>query len=190
MTAESANDYAISISHTAELRRIVSEPADARRQALKELAVQLGHDSFVDLFAQFIGLANQVADNAREHAQAMLVTEGGVHPYTAEKINMPSLVGALQGVQLADGIDTASLCHGCAFRLGSIANTCDPTTSDADWCSQPNERPFMCHAYMDAAGEPTQACKGFAQRRRAMIAGERFDSLDCSRNFSGSSCLE
>ena len=171
MTAEGTNFYEISSANAAALRRMVSTPADARRQALNELAAQLGQEFFVDLFAQFIGLANQVVDNAREHAQAMLVAEGGVHPYTAEKINMPSLVGALQGVQLADGIDTASLCHGCAFRLGSIANTCDPTTSDADWCSQPNERPFMCHADLDAVGDPTQACKGFAQRRRAVIAG-------------------
>ncbi|MEC4339878.1 hypothetical protein VPH13_14220 [Stenotrophomonas pavanii] len=177
LTDERSNDYAIPAPLAGVLKGVVSMPTGGRHQALQQLADQLGQDGFINLFAQFIGLANQVAANAREHAQLMLVEEG-VHPYTAEKINMPSLVGALQGVQLADGIDTSSLCHGCAFRLGSVANSCSPTTADADWCSQPNERPFMCHVDLDGNGEPTQACRGFAQRRRASIAQERVNATD------------
>ncbi len=177
MTDELSCGYAIPAPLAGVLKGIVSMPTGGRHQALQQLAAQLGPDGFINLFAQFIGLSNQVAENAREHAQAMLVEEG-LHPYTAEKINMPSLVGALQGVQLADGVDTSSLCHGCAFRRGSVANTCSPTTADADWCSQPNERPFMCHVDLDGNGEPTQACRGFAQRRRASIAKERVNAAD------------
>lgn len=177
MNDELSCDYAIPAPLAKVLVGIVSMPTRGRHQGLQQLAAHLGSDGFIDLFAQFIGMSNQVAENAREHAQAMLVEEG-LHPYTAEKINMPSPVGALQGAQLADGVDTSSLCHGCAFRRGSVANTCAPTTADAEWCSQPNERPFMCHVDLDGSGDPTQACRGFAQRRRASIAQERVNAAD------------
>lgn len=165
MPREPATDYAIDPASAARLYRVALLPAAERRVALGSLYLQLGTTGFLDLMAQFIGLANSVAANANEQAQNLLA-EHGVHPYSAEKINMPTILGALIGAQLVSDVDPAALCHGCAFRLGSIANQSASTTGDAATCIQPGESIFMCHERLDEAGEPTTACRGWAQLRR------------------------
>lgn len=165
--SDPAVDYDIGAQHAELLFGIATLPAVEREHALMAFTYRAGPQAIFDLFAQFIGLANSVALNAREQAESLL-TEHGVHPYTAEKINMPNILGALNGLVLVPGIDPAPLCHGCAFRKGSIANQCMPTTMDAELCSEPGEQPFMCHEDMDAQGNPTAGCRGFAQRRVAI----------------------
>ncbi len=171
--ADSARDYTLTAQQAGELMAICSMPLPARLPALHGLVARDGFDGLVTLFAQFIGLANSVAANAKEQAEQLLVELGDVHPYTAEKINMPCVLGALQGARLVHWIDATSLCHGCAFRHGSIANQCLPTTLDADQCSEPGEHAFLCHEVLSPSGEATQACKGFAQARRAAAAALR-----------------
>lgn len=171
--ADPATDYDIAPEVATLLMGIALLPAAERRNALVYLGRQFGAGALIDAFAQFVGLANSVASNASEHAQNLLVEMGQVHPHTAEQINMPNIVGALQGLQLVPGIDPAPLCHGCAFRKGSIANQCFPTTLDAELCSQPHERPFMCHEDVDEQGKPKCACRGFAQARARNNAAER-----------------
>jgi hypothetical protein len=112
-------------------------------------------------------MANSVVANCREMAELLLITEGGVNPYAAEKINMPTLWGALGGVTLAEGINQSLTCMGCAFRLGTIANQSPITTLDADDCGNPGEPEFFCHEDLNEAGQPVRGCSGFAQLRAA-----------------------
>lgn len=168
-----ATDHNIHPDLAMELRAIAAVPMDLRRPALRRLAARIGTRAMADLFGEFIGLANQVARNAREQAEAMLVLQGHVWPHEAERVNMPCVLGALNGLVLAAGIDPGPLCGGCAFRAGTVANQCLPTTEDADYCSSPGERPFLYHEAVDEHGNAISACRGFAQRRAALNAAER-----------------
>lgn len=136
-----------------------------RREVLDKL---LGDRAAVlETFVQFIGLAQSVVENNREMIEIILITEGGLTDREAEKANLPTIFGALNGARLAWGIDPAGLCHGCAFRSGSCANQSPITTTDAHDCSQPGEDNFMCHENLDDRGNPTKACAGFAKTRVA-----------------------
>jgi hypothetical protein len=98
--------------------------------------------------------------------ELLLIAEGGMHPHEAERVNLPTLFGAPNGVLLAQGVDQTKTCGGCAFRLGTCANQSPSTTCDADWCSG-GEDHFMCHEDLDEAGNPTRKCTGFTQARRS-----------------------
>lgn len=138
-------------------------PPDLRREALGKL---LGdREAVLDLFSEFMGLANSVVENNREMIEIILICEGGMSDREAEKANLPTIFGALNGIQLAEGVDTSRACHGCAFRLGSCANQSPVTTTDADHAGNPGEFNFMCHEDLDERGEPTKGCAGFAQVR-------------------------
>lgn len=160
-------DYAISAEDAGELLGAVLLPADIRREVLRRYCRARGRAALTNLFAEFIGLANSVIANNREMVETVLTTEADWHPHTSEKVNLPTLFGALQGICLATSVDPADLCGGCAFRLGTPANQSPSTTSDADWCSHPGETNFMCHEDLDDRGEPTRGCRGFAQTRAA-----------------------
>lgn len=168
-----ATDHNIHVDLAKELRAIAAVPMDHRRLALRRLSAKIGNAAMVDLFGEFIGLANQVAFNACEQAKDLLVLQGHVWPHEAERVNMPSVLGALNGIVLSASVDPGPLCGGCAFRAGTVANQCLPTTEDADYCSTPGERPFLCHEAVDEHGNAISACRGFAQRRAALNAAER-----------------
>ncbi|MBN5074425.1 hypothetical protein JY427_02035 [Stenotrophomonas maltophilia] len=170
---ERATDHNIHPDLARELRAIAAVPMDLRRPALRRLAARIGTRAMADLFGEFIGLANQVACNACEQAKDLLVLQGHVWPHEAERVNMPCILGALNGIALAAGIDPGPLCGGCAFRAGTVANQCLPTTEDADYCCTPGESPFLCHQAVDEHGNAISACPGFAQRRAALNAAER-----------------
>lgn len=140
-------------------------PADLRALLLRQYADAHGLEALVSLFAEFMGLANRVAANAEEAAIICLIG-GGFDPHQAEKVNAPSIFGALDGVRLAAGIDCSKTCSGCAFRLGTVANTSPCTTADAEHCVTPGEIAFSCHEDLDERGEPTKACAGWAQARK------------------------
>lgn len=168
-----ADDYNIHPQLACQLQAIAAVPMDLRRLGIQRLALQLGTDAVLELFGEFIGLANRVVHNASEHAQVLLIVEGGMYPHQAEKINMPCILGALNGIGLAAGIDVGPTCAGCAFRSGTIANQSLPTTLDAAECCEPGEAPFMCHEDLDRRGNATTGCRGFAQRRAAQNAAAR-----------------
>lgn len=159
-------DYSITAADANELAGAVLLPADLRRQVLQRLAGQRDQAEMLDLFAQVLGMANAVAENCREMVELILVTEGGMHPHTAEQANLPTMFGALQGVILANGIDPKGTCRGCAYRLGSPANTSSVTTLDAVSC-QENLQHFFCHAYLDEDGMPIRSCVGHSKAMRA-----------------------
>ncbi len=89
-----ATDHNIHPDLAKELRAIAAVPMDLRRPALRRLAAKIGNAAMVDLFGEFIGLANQVAFNACEQAKDLLVLQGHVWPHEAERINMPCILGA------------------------------------------------------------------------------------------------
>jgi hypothetical protein len=163
--SDKARDYTLSAHDARELKGMVLLPCEFRIELLKRYASSHGQDALINLFAQFIGMANSVVDNARESAEMVLIL-GGMNPYEAEKLNTPSLFGAIQGVELASTVDQRKTCVGCAFRLGSMANQSPITTTDADDCVKGNDR-FMCHEDLDCDGAPTRACAGHSQLIRA-----------------------
>ncbi len=148
------------------LAAIAMQLFDERVVLLREFFGMKGAPSLIDVFAQFIGLANSVAANAREHAELIAIMNG-MHYISAEKINMPSIVGALMGLVIAAEISAEPLCHGCAYRRGSVANQCLPTVLDATDCVHPGEVSFMCHEGIGEDDQPVAACRGFAQQRAA-----------------------
>lgn len=163
MTA--ATDYAFTSDDARALAAIAQAPINARRHLLNLWRATEGPDHILELFAQFIGMANSVVANNREMVEIILTVEGGMHPYSAEQANLPTITGALAGARLAQGVDEALLCHGCAFRVGTPANQSPVTTIDADLCADPGSDLFQCHEDVDARGRPHKACAGFAQLR-------------------------
>lgn len=166
-----ARDYQMTRQQADLLKGISLVPFDLRSQALRLHADLVGLDRFVDLFANFIGMANSVVANNREMVELLLITEGGMHPHTAEKANLPTIFGALQGIELAEGVDLSKVCAGCAYRLGTPANQSPSTTCDAGDVLQPGEAVFLCHAELDAETQPYKACGGYAQHMAARKAG-------------------
>lgn len=160
-----ATDYSFTDDDVVWLAGIVQWPAEMRRETLGKIAEKRGVDSLVEMFAQFIGMANSVVENMRDSLETFGIIYGDISPYQAEKINLPTILGALMGVRLAKfGCD--NVCHGCAFRLGSLANQSPSTTEDADWCGHEGERPFMCHEDL-RDGEPTKVCQGWVRLRQS-----------------------
>ncbi|WJN61308.1 hypothetical protein [Pseudomonas sp. SO81] len=156
-----ATDYAIAAADAKDLLGIVLAPADIRRQALELYLARNSLSALLDLFAQLLGMANAVAENCRAMAELILIEEG-MHPHTAEKANLPTMFGALQGVLLAAGVDPRGTCASCAYRLGTPANTSPITTTEARHCQSELQK-FFCHAEFDEAGEPIKQCVGHAK---------------------------
>jgi len=109
-------------------------------------------------------MANAVAENCRSMTELILIEEG-MHPHSAEKANLPTMFGALQGVILADGVDPRGTCASCAYRLGTPANTSPITTTEASYCQSELQK-FFCHAEFNEAGEPIKQCVGHAKALR------------------------
>lgn len=143
----------------------VGLPADVRRDVLAAHFAKRHKEGAVEVLNQFISLAARVVENNREMIELFLITEGDMHPHTAEKINLPTLFGALNGLILAEGIDQSRVCKGCAYRVGTPANTSPVTTCDADW-QQKQDDMFWCHEHITIEGKPTRKCTGFLQHRK------------------------
>lgn len=157
-------DYSFLPSEAKELMGIAELPHEYRRQLLRKFAKEHTLMALADLFSRFIGMANSVVANNREMLEMYLISEQGMHPYTAEKINLPTIFGALQGCTLVEGIDQTKTCETCAFRLGTPPNQSPVTTTDADWVMSEKDTQFMCHHDMDEHGNPTRKCTGYTQR--------------------------
>ncbi|WP_449432295.1 hypothetical protein [Pseudomonas putida] len=137
-----------------------------RRIMAKAVLDQHGPERLVELLAQLIGMANSVAANCAEMSDTVLINECGVHPDKFDSVNLPTIFGACQGVQLAKKCDPTGACHGCAYRLGSIANQSPITTGDAEFMGH-DRKGFMCHADLDERGEPLRVCVGHAKAAQA-----------------------
>lgn len=131
-----------------------------KRIDLLEMVIAVDGAAFLaDLLSHVVGMANSVAENCREWIELTEIIERGVHPHTAEKINLPTMEGAALGAKIAFRVAQTGLCGGCAARLGSVANQCEPTVIDVDYCE--DKGGFLCHVDgLDDRGELTQPCIG------------------------------
>ena len=159
----SANsEYSMTPSDAADLAGIAQLHLSMRREALTCYLQRYGSQRLVEFTAQLIGMANSVAENCADMSDQVLIQECGVHPDKFTSVNLPTLIGACQGVMIANKCDPAGACHGCAYRLGSIANQSPITTCDAEFMAH-DRKGFMCHSHLDAEGEPTKVCVGHAK---------------------------
>jgi hypothetical protein len=158
-------EYSMTPAAATDLAALVTLDLAGRREALACYAQEQGVAALVELFAQFIGMANSVAANCAEMSDTVLITECGVHPDRFASVNLPTILGACQGVALAWKCDPAGACYGCAYRLGSIANQSPIATADADYMAH-DQTGFLCHAYLDESGEPTKVCVGHAKANK------------------------
>jgi hypothetical protein len=163
ITNPTACDYALASEDADFLKAVSLLPSQERRDLLSRYKQRNGLTALLDVFAQFIGLANSVVTNNREMAELLLITEGGCTERTAESAHLPTIFGALHGAELANQVERPkALCEGCAFRLGTPANQSPITTCDASWSAETDDR-FMCHVRgLDDDGEPTRLCAGYA----------------------------
>jgi hypothetical protein len=162
-----AREYALTREQAETLGATAGLPVDVRKLILERVVEERGVGEIIELFAQFMGLANSVVQNNREALELFGLCHAGMEPWETEKMNLPTISGACHGAAMATGVDQEGLCLGCAFRRGSAANQSPSTVADAEWCSHPGEQPFFCHEDMDGE-KPTKACAGFARRRAAL----------------------
>lgn len=159
-------EYSMSQSDAQDLAGIAQLDLPMRRQALTKYLQLNGSQRLVEFMAQLIGMANSVASNCAEMSDQVLIIECGVHPDKFTGVNLPTIIGACQGVMIANKCDPAGACHGCAYRLGSIANQSPITTCDAEFMAH-DPKGFLCHAHLDGDGEPTKVCVGHAKAAKA-----------------------
>lgn len=143
---------------------------DDRVALMTKFFAERGTVGVIDLFSQFIGLSMSVSENTQEAVELVLITTGDWHPHAAEKINIPSIQGALLGVGVAASIaKDAGACGGCAYRLGSIANQCASTVLDCNSTVENGDK-FYCHEKLDSDGAINTLCVGHARRAKAMAS--------------------
>ncbi|MFJ7794544.1 hypothetical protein [Pseudomonas sp. NPDC096950] len=159
-------EYSMTPEQALFLSKVAQAHLQERRALFRSYAATQGYEGLLDLFAQFVGMANSVAENCREMTDLVLITEMGMNPDKFDSINLPTLHGACQGVMLAARCDPTGACHGCAYRLGSIANQSPMATSEAAYMSF-DKKGFMCHAELDEALIPTKVCVGHARAFKA-----------------------
>ena len=166
-------EYSMTPNDAADIANIALLDLPMRQECLSYYLEKNGPLRFVELFAQFIGMANSVAENCAEMSDQVLIEECGVHPDRFVSVNLPTIIGACQGVMIASKCDPVGACYGCAYRLGSIANQSPIATSDAE-CMAHDQKGFLCHAHLDDQGEPTKVCVGHAKATKT--AAERTPS--------------
>lgn len=149
-------DYYLTIADASLLVDIIQK-SDAERHAA---LLKLPKDRLVWMFAEFIGLANAVVANNREMVELILIQENVVHPHRSHQVNLPTIAGALTGVENAALSGGADVCGSCAFRLGTVANQCETTAIDVSGCLDDDER-FLCHEDVDDADRPKHSCRGW-----------------------------
>lgn len=175
--SEACAPYRLTVAEAEWLKGLVSIPtADTRGALLARYAAEHGAEAVLGLFAEFVGLARSVQENTREMVNLLGWMSGDTHPDSSEGANLPTLFGALCGVELAARVVQRKTCNGCAFRLGAIANQSPITTDDAAYCVEDRTR-FMCHerGLDPETGAPTKLCAGYAQARRECVPSETSD---------------
>lgn len=158
--------YAFSDDELKQIGAWVLLPHEMRMELMEKFFAGKDPQAIMSMFSNFIDLAHTTVENCEEQAWSCAVGIWGADPNEADKLNMPSLAGAITGVKLSQGVEPNHLCHGCAYRRGSVANTCMVTTFDAAWCHGEFDQPFMCHENIKDDEEPTQKCRGFLKKEK------------------------
>lgn len=154
--------YTLSRKDAEYLAAVTLMPTDMRFELLQRYRKENGQDALLNLFVEFIGLANSVEQNSCERIQSVAVEYLKMPQVDAERLNLPTIFGALDGSGLAVESPTKGMCGGCAFRRGSIANQCLNTVFDAKEAIQSKDEMFMCHENGCSGGNATKLCAGFA----------------------------
>lgn len=156
-------DYdGLSLADAEYLKSVTLLPVDLRRELLERYVAEHGASALLEIFAQFVGLANSVVLNNEDMVHLLGWISGELHPDGGIPPNLPTIFGALQGVGVAALAGDAATCNGCAYRRGAIANQSPITTLDAVTCVDDRQR-FMCHEReLTDDGEPTLTCIGYA----------------------------
>lgn len=156
-------DYAISKEDAKKLRGIALLPGELREAALRNEFGGRSTLGIIKLFSEFIGLANSVIVNNRETIEMYLILEVKEPERIAEKVNLPTVFGALAGIEIAVE-PTKRMCSGCAFRQGTPANQSPVTALDAEYAVD-CQSGFLCHEEADGSGRPKKNCAGFSKAR-------------------------
>lgn len=160
-------DHQLTKADAALLEGAVLLPMEFRIQTLRKLVLQeRGSEGLLLLFANFLGLVNQLGENAEQFARSYLIEKCGHAPEIAAMFNPPTIHGALIGIRNAVPDATPKMCPECAYRQGTVPNQCAVTAIHAEMAAA-GEWAFSCHLEMDAAGEPTKACGGYAAAVKA-----------------------
>lgn len=181
MSDDKATDYDLPPKAVEWLKGLCLLPGDIRLQGLQKAAKEHGRDEVIKWFAEFMGLANSVIANNRDAIEEFRIMPGEVHPERASNINLPTVLGAMLGIELACSSKARGRCGGCAFRIGSLANQSPTTTDDALYALEEDAK-FWCHEDLDEHGNPTKLCPGWAEakarsgrRKKSNMASEITD---------------
>lgn len=159
------NRYSFDKETREMLMGAVGMPRDVMVEILEHHLEHKSAGHAIDVLADFIIMARTVVENNREMIEDFLVMAAVLHPHESAKINLPTLFGALNGLELAEEVDQNRVCAGCAYRVGTCANQSPVTTCDADW-QQKNDDMFWCHENLKDDGSPSRKCTGFLQQRK------------------------
>lgn len=152
-----ATDHEITREEANTLKGIAGLPREIRIEALTKL---MPPERMLSLAADLIGLGNQLNASTREFLEFYLVIEGKEDPHAVEKINLPTVFGALNGIEIAVK-PVRGMCNGCAFRQRTPANQSPITSFDAaDSVRGAISQDFMCHMRPNKHGECLVPCFG------------------------------
>lgn len=112
-----------------------------------------------NLLIQVCKLADSISGNCRDWLELAAIVHGNAHPYQAEKLNVPTLLGALSSAIVVPRVDDSECCATCAFRVGSPANQTEAVAQDVMLTLESGEM-FYCHDGDDA---PKHPCRGFVE---------------------------
>jgi hypothetical protein len=109
-------EYQLDAADAEALKGMVVVPLGFRRVAIELYLTKHGLGATLNLFEQALGMANSVAQNCREMSEMLMVEHCDMHPYAAENINLPTMLGACMGAALNRKCqpEPRSMCHGCA----------------------------------------------------------------------------
>ncbi|WP_313043239.1 hypothetical protein [Acinetobacter sp.] len=140
-----------------------------RLARIRQLFVEHSKDEVLSVLNAFIEISSQFSNACLDAVNVHLAIEGD-YIYT-DRLNMPSLVGALKGAKLLKHIDDPTkVCKGCAYRIGTMANCSEVTLPEVEICLA-DGFVFFCHENInehDIDHKSLKACKGYAQHIRGL----------------------
>lgn len=160
LCSQACQEYDLHPVVASMLSGVVMLPRDLREECLRKWFAKSGGCDPILILSEFVGLANSVVANNRDAIELWSLMSGFAPPGREHDVNLPTILGALRGIDLAARANVANPCVGCAFRLGTLANQSPTTTADAEWAMNTDDR-FWCHEDFDAEGNPTRRCAGY-----------------------------
>lgn len=142
----------------------------SRSKAVTERFGDCRREELLTVIDSLLNIGCDYAASCDETLYLHLVTVGEMHPYTVEKLNMPSFLGAIHGISLAKKApNQLILCESCAYKCGTLANSSKATQADLSYAKECQEI-FYCHQEIENLENPTEEdkkrirpCRGWAQ---------------------------